>query len=81
MAGASLCLAAGAPGFVAFDALLFAAGGLGASVNAASARSVMAWFGPHRRGVALGIRQTAVPLSGLAAYPLLRALDRDSLAD
>jgi sugar phosphate permease len=40
---------------------------LGASVNAASGRAVMGWFGPEERGLALGIRQTAIPIGGAAA--------------
>jgi nitrate/nitrite transporter NarK len=36
-------------------------------VNAASGRAVMGWFGPSQRGLALGIRQTALPLGGAAA--------------
>ena len=75
LAGAiALVPAALAGSFGVFVALLFVAGSLGASVNAPSARSVMAWFGPERRGMALGIRQTAVPLGGLCAalvMPLL----------
>ena len=43
-------------------ALLFSASAAGASVNAASGRAVMQWFGPDERGLALGIRQTAIPL-------------------
>jgi sugar phosphate permease len=66
-AAAALGAAAMASTFAAFVLLLMAAGSLGASANAPSARSVMAWFGPERRGMALGIRQTAVPLGGLAA--------------
>jgi nitrate/nitrite transporter NarK len=43
------------------------AGALGAGVNAASGRAVMGWFEERQRGFALGIRQTAVPLGGMAA--------------
>jgi sugar phosphate permease len=46
---------------------LIVAGALGASVNAASGRAVMWWFGAHERGLALGIRQTAIPIGGAAA--------------
>jgi sugar phosphate permease len=48
-----------------------AAGGLGASVQSASARAVMSWFTPARRGLALGIRQTAIPLGGFAGSLVL----------
>jgi sugar phosphate permease len=47
--------------------LLVAAGALGASVNAASGRAVMGWFAAAERGLALGIRQTAIPIGGAAA--------------
>jgi sugar phosphate permease len=43
---------------------LIVAGAFGASVNAASGRVVMGWFGDHERGLALGIRQTAIPIGG-----------------
>jgi len=44
--------------------LLVLAGAFGASVNAASGRAVMGWFGAEERGLALGIRQTAIPIGG-----------------
>lgn len=57
--------AAGLAGdFTTFIALIFVAGATGSSVNAASARAVMQWFPPEERGLALGIRQTAIPLGG-----------------
>ena len=44
--------------------------GIGAaSTNSASGRLVVGWFPPQRRGTAMGIRQTALPLGiGLAAF-------------
>jgi sugar phosphate permease len=66
-----------AAGFSELFPLLVAAGGLGASVNSASGRAVVEWFGPHERGLALGIRQTAIPIGGafaaLALPPLAAA--------
>jgi sugar phosphate permease len=47
--------------------VLAVAGAFGASVNAASGRAVMAWFDARERGLALGIRQTAIPIGGAAA--------------
>lgn len=45
-------------------------GGMGAaSVNAASGRLIMGWFDVSERGLAMGIRQTALPL-GVAAAAL-----------
>jgi sugar phosphate permease len=70
-----LAAAAGwAPSFVWLVALLFLASAMGASVNAASGRAVMQWFDVEERGLALGIRQTAIPLGaaiGALTLPLL----------
>ena len=43
---------------------LVLAGLLGGSVNGASGRAVMSWFADGERGLAMSIRQTAVPLGG-----------------
>jgi sugar phosphate permease len=60
-----------ASGFWSLMVLLFLASAAGASVNAASGRAVMQWFTPEQRGLALGIRQTAIPLgAGIAAVAL-----------
>jgi sugar phosphate permease len=69
LAGCAACLvgAAYAQDFGTLLALLALAGAAGASVNSASGRAVMQWFGADERGLALGIRQTAIPLGGLAA--------------
>ena len=56
-------------------ATLALAGALGASVNSASGRAVMGWFDEDERGLALGIRQAAVPIGGAiaaVALPLAR---------
>lgn len=47
---------------------------LGGSVNGASGRAVMGWFAEGERGLAMSIRQTAVPLGGAIGAPLLTAL-------
>jgi len=62
--GAFLLAAAAAHGFWQLALVLAFGGALGASVQSASGRAVMHWFTPSERGVALGIRQTAIPLSG-----------------
>lgn len=63
--------AAGVPP-VAFLALgLLLVGMLGGSVNGASGRAVMGWFHEGGRGLAMSIRQTAVPLGGGAAALVL----------
>jgi sugar phosphate permease len=76
LAGAaiSLAVAAFAPSFGVLVLALTAAGALGASVNAASGRAVMGWFGADERGFALGIRQTAVPIGGIVVALLLPAV-------
>jgi sugar phosphate permease len=66
MAGAAV-----ANGVVLLSVALFAAGALGACVQAASGRAVMGWFPSAQRGLALGIRQTGVPLGGAVAALLL----------
>jgi sugar phosphate permease len=56
-------------------AVLFALmGAAGASVNSASGRLVMGWFGVHQRGLAMGIRQTGQPLGLAMAGALLPPL-------
>ncbi|KHK61038.1 MFS transporter [Burkholderia sp. A9] len=47
---------------------------LGGSVNGSSGRAVMRWFGEHERGLAMSIRQTAVPLGGGVGAALLPSL-------
>jgi MFS family permease len=71
---AALVWAAYASSYAELVVALAVAGGLGAGVNSASGRAVMAWFDEDERGLALGIRQMAVPLGGAigaVALPLL----------
>jgi sugar phosphate permease len=70
-----LGLAAAAMSSLGGRAVLFALlGAAGASVNSASGRLVMGWFGPHQRGLAMGIRQTGQPLGIALAGALLPPL-------
>jgi sugar phosphate permease len=75
--GAALLAGSQVSTFEALLLVLVAAGFLGASVQSASGRAVMAWFPGSHRGLALGIRQTAIPISGFAASlalpPIVRA--------
>jgi MFS family permease len=66
LAGCAACVAgaAFAPSFPALLVLLALAGAAGASVNSASGRAVMQWFDASERGLALGVRQTAIPAGG-----------------
>jgi sugar phosphate permease len=66
-AGVAVGAAATTRSFPALAGLLIVAGALGASVNAASGRAVMGWFGAQELGLALGIRQTAIPIGGATA--------------
>lgn len=52
------------PGLGCLGAGLLLVGLLGGSVNGASGRAVMTWFDASERGLAMSIRQTAVPLGG-----------------
>jgi sugar phosphate permease len=76
LAGGSLALVAGAF-TTAYDGLviaLAATGALAGCTSIASGRAVMGWFGQHQRGLALGVRQMAVPLGGVAGALALPAL-------
>jgi MFS family permease len=72
--GAALIAAAQADSFTQLVVLLAVAGAAGASVNSASGRAVMQWFPASERGLALGVRQTAIPLGGLVAAIALPVL-------
>jgi sugar phosphate permease len=77
LAGCGLVVAAAgwAGSFWLLVALLTVAGALGASVNAASGRAVMQWFSADQRGLALGVRQTAIPVGGAIAALALPAVN------
>jgi sugar phosphate permease len=67
VAGLAIVAAGRTHSYGALVAVLFVAGATGASVNAASGRAVMGWFPKHERGLALGVRQTAIPIGGATA--------------
>jgi sugar phosphate permease len=60
--------------FAAVTVTLVGVGALGASVNAASGRAIMAWFPSTELGLALGIRQTAIPIGGALGAAVLPVL-------
>jgi MFS family permease len=64
------CCAAWAHSPLALGTLLFAGGMAAASANTAGGSLVSGWFAKDRRGLAMGIRQTAQPL-GIALGALL----------
>lgn len=67
----ALVAAARADGAVPLSCALFVAGAACASVNAASGRAVILWFPERQRGLAMGARQTAIPVgAALAAVTL-----------
>ena len=74
-AAALLLVASGTHGFATVTAALVGVGALGASVNAASGRAIMAWFPATELGLALGIRQTAIPIGAAIGAGLLPVLD------
>ncbi|WP_205752251.1 MFS transporter [Cryptosporangium phraense] len=76
LGGAGLVLLAllAAHGPVALGVGLVVAGAFAGSVNAASGRLILGWFGPAERGLAMGIRQMAQPLGvavAAVAVPVL----------
>ena len=64
LCGGALVVAGYAHGFWPVAGLLAFAGMTGASVQSASGRAVLHWFPARQRGLALAIRQTAIPISG-----------------
>jgi sugar phosphate permease len=76
-AAAALLVAAQTSDLFGLVAALLVAGACGASVNAAGGRAVMGWFAFRERGLAMGIRQTALPLGAAVAavsLPVLSAV-------
>jgi sugar phosphate permease len=73
-AAALLVVASTTDGFTTVTAALIGVGALGASVNAASGRAIMAWFPSTELGLALGIRQTAIPIGGALGAAVLPVL-------
>jgi MFS family permease len=69
-----LAAAAFAPDYRTLVALLALVGVAGGSVQSGSGRAVVQWFGAHERGLALGVRQTAVPFGGFVAAVVLPVL-------
>ena len=62
LTAAAAYAAASAHSMVLIALYLFLGGMAAASCNTAGGRLVSAWFPPHQRGLAMGIRQTAQPL-------------------
>lgn len=72
LAAMAIWLAPGAPHvWTLLVAALGLIGLVGGSVNGASGRAVMSWFGTSERGLAMSIRQTALPAGGVLGALLL----------
>jgi sugar phosphate permease len=75
--GSSAAILAVTPLFGALPAVfvgLVAAGAAVAGVNSASGRAVLGWFPADGRGLAMAVRQSAVPVGGALAAVVLPAL-------
>lgn len=72
LAAMAVWLAPGAPhAWTLLVAALGLIGLVGGSVNGASGRAVMSWFDASERGLAMSIRQTALPAGGVLGALLL----------
>lgn len=74
LGGAAVAAVALAGGLVSVLAGMFVAGMLAAAATSGSGRAVFGWFPRAERGLALGLRQTAVPVGAAAASFSLPAL-------
>jgi predicted MFS family arabinose efflux permease len=80
VSGGALILASGvglaalAPSYPALLVLLLLGGSGYATSQPGGSKAVATWFSAHRRGLAMGIRQTGLPLGGAAAAAILPAL-------
>jgi sugar phosphate permease len=77
--GVLLVAIATAESAVVAGTLVALAGAVGASVQSASGRAVMQWFAPRERGLAFGVRQTAVPVGGVIGALALPRLAEDGV--
>jgi MFS family permease len=72
--GLAVLLASFARSF-ALIAILFLLASIGAAFAATGGpKTIIRWFAPNRRGTAMGIRQTGVPLGGMLASLLLPSI-------
>jgi sugar phosphate permease len=58
----ALCLAAAAPTYAGLVAALFLLGLVYSAISPAGGRAILGWFDKSKRGWAMGIRQTGIPL-------------------
>ncbi|WP_028067181.1 MFS transporter [Solirubrobacter soli] len=74
MAGGALTVLAASAPVAALCGLFLLSGAASAAATPAGGRMVLAAFPPHRHGLALGVRQTGIPLGGLIATAALPSL-------
>lgn len=77
LAAMALLVSPGRTGVPTYPALVAAMAGLGlagGSLNGSSGRAVMGWFTDADRGLAMSIRQTALPVGGAVGALLLPAI-------
>ncbi len=67
MTGVFVALTALANGLLLACTLLFLAGCFAATSVPAGSKAIMTWFAFNRRGFAMGVRQTGIPLGGVIA--------------
>lgn len=70
-AAAGLAAAAGATSYAGLLLALVLVGALGGATTIASGSAVIGWFARDQRGLALGVRQMALPLGGAVAALVL----------
>jgi len=75
-AGLTLLVAVGVAGVVWLAVCFFLAGASGGAVQASSGRLILGWFAARERGLAMGLRQTSVPLGVAVAALTLPVLSR-----
>lgn len=81
LTAAAAFAAASAQSLVAISAFLFLGGMAAASSNSASGRLVVGWFAAERRGLVMGVRQTAQPLGvGVGALVIPRVADHHGVS-
>jgi len=75
-AGLILLIATSVAGVVWLAVCFFLAGASGGAVQASSGRLILGWFAARERGLAMGLRQTSVPLGVAVAALTLPVLSR-----
>ncbi|GII62224.1 MFS transporter [Sphaerisporangium krabiense] len=71
---AGLSMGSMAPGYASLLVVLLVVGAGYSSAQPGGSKSVASWFGPSRRGFAMGIRQAGLPLGGALAAAVLPLL-------